>query len=85
VYAFGCQSYSGIQPDYDHSDALREARIGWDADRLCQWLKGPGAMVPGNAMVVKLAPEPADRADLIAYLVSLSSGARDCAPVPDSP
>ncbi len=79
----GC--YSGTQPGYDYSDALRKARIAWDVGRLDQWLKDPGAMVPGNTMLVKLAPEPGDRADLIAYLVSLSAGARLCKPAPSGP
>jgi len=77
----GC--YSGTQPGYDYSGALREARIAWDVETLDQWLKDPGAMVPGNTMMVKLAPEPADRADLIAYLASLSSGARLCMRAPE--
>lgn len=59
---------AATQPGYDYSPALRAARIVWTAATLDRWLTDPNALVPGNKMVVQLAPTAEDRADLIAYL-----------------
>jgi cytochrome c len=40
----------------------------WNERELDRWLDNPNALIPGNKMVVRLANDPADRADLIAYL-----------------
>jgi cytochrome c len=60
---------AGSQPDYDYSAALASSNIVWSAATLDRWLANPNATVPGNKMVVQLANEPRDRADLVAYLV----------------
>lgn len=59
---------AGTQPGFNYSSALRQSEIVWTAERLDRWLANPSALVPGNIMVVQLANDPADRADLIAYL-----------------
>lgn len=53
-----------------YSQAMRDAGITWDAARLDTYLGNPRAMVPGTSMTVAV-PGAADRASIIAYLVSL--------------
>ncbi len=59
---------AGTQPRYDYSPALRAAGFIWNRRTLDRWLADPNALVPGNKMVVQLAADPQDRADLIAWL-----------------
>ncbi len=75
---FGC--HAATQPGFDYSDALKHSDIVWDEKSLDRWLSDPSAFVPGNMMVVRLANEPGDRADLIAFLQSVSQGERSCKP-----
>lgn len=56
------------QPGFAYSAALRDSGLTWTEARLDEWLANPSALVPGNIMVVQLANDPQDRADLIAYL-----------------
>ncbi len=58
---------SGAAKDYDYSVAVRDAKIVWDARTLDRWLADPEQLIPGQRMNYAVA-EPADRADLIAYL-----------------
>jgi cytochrome c len=63
---FGC--VAGTQPAYEYSTALAASGLVWDEQTLNRWLENPSALVPGNKMVVRLADNAQDRADLIAYL-----------------
>jgi cytochrome c len=58
---------SGAVKDYDYSPALRAAGVVWNAETLERWLADPERTIPGQRMNYAV-PEPADRADLIAYL-----------------
>lgn len=53
---------------YPYSEALRSAGIVWDEATLDAWIADPRAYVPGVAMTFPGIADPADRADLIAYL-----------------
>ena len=59
---------AGSQPDYDYSSALQASRIVWTRTTLDEWLANPNELVPANKMVVQLANDARDRADLIEYL-----------------
>jgi cytochrome c len=59
---------AGTQPGFDYSEALKASGIVWTEKTVDRWLTNPTAFVPGNKMVVQLANQPVDRADLIAYL-----------------
>jgi cytochrome c len=63
---------AATQPGFDYSDALRQSGVIWTEAELDSWLSNPNARVPGNKMAVQLANDPRDRADLIAYLRSVS-------------
>ncbi len=60
------------QPGFDYSDALKRSGIIWTEAELDRWLTNPNVRVPGNKMVVQLANDPRDRADLIAFLSAVS-------------
>ena len=61
---------AGTQPGFDYSAALRASNIVWSSQTLGRWLDDPNALVPGNNMIVRLAGDPADRAAIVAYLLS---------------
>ena len=58
---------AGAAIGYDYSLALAGANILWNERTLDRWLTDPEKLIPGQRMNYSV-PEPADRADLIAYL-----------------
>ena len=62
---------SGDDPKFPYSDALKKARITWDATNLDRWLSNPDAVVPDNDMSFRLN-NAEERAAIIAYLKELS-------------
>ena len=61
---------AGSLPDFNYSKAVRNSGVVWDEQTLDDWLTNPQAFIPGQRMNFKVA-DPADRADLIAYLKTL--------------
>lgn len=56
------------------SDALKKhSKEVWDADLLNEWLAGPQKFVPGTKMTFAGLAKPQKRADVIAFLNSLSA------------
>src|SRR5262245_8593356 len=58
---------AGSVPDFDYSPAVKAAKIVWGEKTLDAWLTNPEALIPGQKMGYSV-PDPADRADIIAYL-----------------
>ena len=58
-------------PAYDYSPALKNVTGTWNAERLDTWLQNPQAVAPGTKMYFSV-DDPADRAAIIGYLVSVS-------------
>jgi cytochrome c len=52
-----------------YSAALKASGLVWNRANLAQFIAGPQALVPGTRMVVTVA-DPAQRADLAAYLAT---------------
>jgi cytochrome c len=69
----------GHMEGYAYSNALKSKSGPWTYDELYKWLKSPATYAPGTKMGFAGIANPADRADVIAYLRSLSS---DPAPPP---
>ncbi|MGH6980491.1 MAG: c-type cytochrome [Stellaceae bacterium] len=63
---------SGTVPDFAYSDAMKNARLIWDATTLDKYLIDPQKLVPGNHMPFPGLKSDHDRADVIAYLASSS-------------
>jgi cytochrome c len=53
---------------FTYSDAFYGADFAWDEDHLAKFVTNPGAMIPGTKMQIAGIKEPAQIADLIAYL-----------------
>src|ERR1044071_5424070 len=60
---------------FTYTEALRNAKLTWDAATLDRFLAAPTAVVPGSAMVIPVA-QAADRENLIAYFQTLKQGAQ---------
>lgn len=59
---------AGARPEFNYSEAVREADFVWDAERLDHWLENPREFLPGNRMAFAGVRDEADRRDLIAFL-----------------
>jgi cytochrome c len=62
---------AGTVPDFNYSKAVKGSGVVWSEEALDKWLTNPQAFIPGQRMNFKVA-DPADRADLIAYLKTLT-------------
>lgn len=62
---------AGKDPHFTYSDAMKNAPVTWDEPTLDRWLTDTDSVVPGNDMAFRLN-DPADRANIIAYLRQLS-------------
>lgn len=61
----------GQVKDYEYSEALAKSKIVWTQANLQRWLTDPEKVIPGQRMGYRLSL-PQERADVIAYLASLS-------------
>jgi cytochrome c len=59
-----------------YSDALKQSGVAWNEHSLDDWLKNPGAFLPGNLMNFPGVKDEKPRRDLIAYLRAVSEGKR---------
>jgi cytochrome c len=57
---------------FNFSAALKAHQGKWTYDELSKWLTKPAAYAPGTRMTFMGVPDPKARADIIAYLRSLS-------------
>ncbi len=60
----------GSLPGYKYSDELARSRLRWTPQTLNAWLEDPEELVAGQRMGFQV-DHPQDRADLIAYLLTL--------------
>jgi cytochrome c len=69
------------QPGFNYSTALKAKGGSWTIDDLNQFIANPRGFVPGTNMTFAGIPRTGERADIIAYLNSLSDNP---APLPKS-
>ena len=62
----------GHMAGYNYTAGLKAKAGPWTYDELYLWLKKPSAYSPGTRMTFVGIPKPRDRADVIAYLRTLS-------------
>jgi cytochrome c len=62
---------AGSVPGFNYSEANKNSGKTWDEATLDNYLTNPKAAVPGTKMIFPGLPEAADRANVIAYLVTL--------------
>jgi cytochrome c len=68
--SFGAKS--AFREGFAYSDALRGAGLTWTADNLNAYITNPKQKVPGGKMKYDGLDNAAERADLIAYLASVT-------------
>ncbi|WP_298399069.1 cytochrome c family protein [Sphingobium sp.] len=59
---------SGTAAGFAYSPAMQKAKIRWDVKSMDSFITKPSALVPGTKMAFPGIPNPADRANLLAYL-----------------
>ncbi|CAH0356204.1 cytochrome c family protein [Aquabacterium sp. CECT 9606] len=64
---------SAANPSFVYSAALKQSGIVWTADRLEAYITQPKKVVPGGNMKFDGLDQAGERADLLAYLASLSA------------
>ena len=62
---------AGTVADFNYSKAVKSSGVVWSEETLDKWLTNPQAFIPGQRMNFRVI-DPADRADLIAYLKTLT-------------
>jgi cytochrome c len=60
------------EPGFNYSPALKAKGGNWTFDELYHFIANPRADIPGTAMTFPGIPRPNERADVIAYLNTLS-------------
>ncbi len=60
-------------PNYNYSEANKNAGITWDEATLKQYLLNPKAMIPGTKMIFPGLPKEADRDNIVAYLAQFGA------------
>lgn len=67
---FGVGGRRAGSTTFNYSTALKGSNLSWDRATLDRFLSGPMKLVPGTRMVVSI-PDARQRADVVAYLMSL--------------
>ncbi len=62
---------AGEDPTYKYSDNMKNSGLTWDEKTLDTYLEKPQEMVKGSKMVFAGLKDPADRANVIAFLQTL--------------
>ncbi len=63
---------AGGSARYGYTDALSRVGGRWDAATMDRWLADPARFAPGTSMRFAGIADPLERADVIAYLTTLS-------------
>ena len=71
-----------VVPGFTFSDAMQKKGGTWTYEDLYTFLKSPKAAVPGTKMTFAGLPKPTDRANVIAYLRTLSDSPMAMPPPP---
>ena len=58
---------AGSVADFGYSSAVKRSKIVWNEQTLERWLTDPEKVIPGQKMGYQV-PDPADRADIVAFL-----------------
>ena len=63
----------GASEGFNYSNALLEADFDWTPEKLDEWLTSPRKFLPGNRMSFSGVRKPADRVNVIAYIMATSA------------
>ena len=59
---------AGEVPGFKFSPVMKASKVVWTPETMDKYLTNPRTFMPGNRMVFMGLPNPADRANVIAYL-----------------
>ena len=62
---------AGTVPGFAYSNPMKRAGFVWDTGRLLDFVRDPQSVVSGTRMAFSGLDDPADAADLVAYLVQI--------------
>jgi cytochrome c len=62
---------AGTVADFNYSDANKNSGLTWDTATLERYINDPRGVIPGTTMSYGGIQDPAQRANLIAYLATL--------------
>jgi len=62
---------AAIVAGFSYSAALKSSGLTWTTANLTKWVARPSALVPGNRMAFAGLSDPAQQADVVAYLATL--------------
>jgi len=62
---------AGTAPNFAYSEAMKSSGIIWSPDKLSAYIAHPSAVVPNNRMAFAGINDPAQVADVVAYLQTL--------------
>lgn len=62
---------AGLDPTYKYSEVMKNSGLTWDEATLMTYLEKPQDMVKGSKMTFAGLKDPADRANVIAYMQTL--------------
>ena len=65
---------AGNRDDYEYSPALADSSFVWTPRALEAWLAAPARFLPGNRMSFAGVSDDQQRADLVAYLLTVTAG-----------
>ncbi len=63
--------HAGSTPDFQYSDALKNAKFTWNEALLDKWLTDTESLVPDNDMTFRVT-NSGERRDIIAFLKTMS-------------
>ena len=64
---------AGSEPGFAYSDGMKALVITLDAQAIDKWISNPKSMIPQTKMTYIGMEDPRDRADVIAYLKTVTS------------
>ena len=68
-------NHTAHKPDFDYSDAVKDAGKQWTYENLDHWITAPAEFIPGTKMAFAGIKKADQRADLLAYLAQNSPDA----------
>lgn len=69
---------AGGVPGFEYSPAMKRSKLVWSEKTLNRFLADPPGTVPGTTMTYAGVADPAERADLIAYLRKAAAASSEC-------
>lgn len=59
---------AGSMTGYRYSPAMQKSGLTWDGATIAKFVAGPSKLVPGTKMMAPAVSNPADQANLVAFL-----------------